>query len=205
MLNGVLIMTDDKDLNEKLNRPNVPVDLEEKIRINWKDQKLDSHRNNPFRHLIFSASLISIVVGSIIYTLMTTSNDVSSNIVSVAINDIKKDEQHNIGITLPIEQLLRQSNIHLPPNSMPIKMAKLCNLAGNRTTHIKIAGAKQGSVHLFVKFGNFNELISNPKNSKNSLRWKLVKPRANLSVLVIYTEDMSPSNVEKLIQSMFYA
>ena len=93
----------------------------------------------------------------------------------------------------------------MPPESMPVEMTKLCNLNGNKTTHLKVAGAKQGAVHLFIKKGDFNASFLEPANSKSTLPWRLIKPRHDLSVLVVYTKDMNPASVDKLIQTMFYA
>ncbi|WP_455208360.1 hypothetical protein [Kaarinaea lacus] len=194
-------MKDDKDLHRQLNRPHVPDDLEKKIRANWQDQKSKKLRKKPSRYLFLAASLFGIIVGTVLVNQLSTPKD----LISIAINDINKDEKHHVGITLPVELLLKQTKIHSPPDSMPIEMTKLCNLNGNKTTHIKVAGAKQGAVHLFIKAGDFDASLWEPKNNSSSMPWKLIKPRNDLSVLVVYTEDMNPVNVDKLIQTMFYA
>ena len=127
------------------------------------------------------------------------------DLISIAINDIHNDEKHHIGITLPVDLLIKQANIHLPPDSMPVEMTKLCNLNGNKTTHIKVAGAKQGAVHLFIKEGDFDASLWESANNEPAMPWRLIKPRSDLSVLVVYTEDMNPASVDMLIQTMFYA
>jgi len=194
-------MKDDKDLHRQLNRPPIPEDLERKIHANWQEQKSTEHRNNPVKYILVAASLFGIIFG----TVLVNNLSAPGNLISIAINDINKDEKHHIGITLPVESLLKQANIHLPPESMPIEMAKLCNLNGNRTTHIKVAGAKQGAVHLFIRAGDFDAPLWESEKNAPAMPWKLIKPRNDLSVLVIYTEDMNPASVDKLIQTMFYA
>jgi len=194
-------MKDDKNLYRQLNRPPVPDDLEEKIRANWRDQMSRQQQNRPVKFIIAAASLFGIIVGAVLVVNLSTPQD----LITIAINDIYKDEKNNVGITLPIELVVKQANIHLPPESMPVEMTKLCNLNGNKTTHIKVAGAKHGAVHLFVKVGDFDASLWESKDIAPAMPWRLIKPRDNLSVLVVYTEDMNPASVDRLIQTMFYA
>ncbi|WP_455218501.1 DUF3379 family protein [Kaarinaea lacus] len=194
-------MKDDKDLHRQLNRPPVPEDLEKKIHANWQEQKSTERSNKPVKYILVAASLFGIIIGTVLVNNLSTPDD----LISIAINDINKDEKQHIGVTLPVESVLKQANIHLPPDSMPIEMAKLCNLSGNKTTHIKVAGAKQGAVHLFIRAGDFDASLWQSENNKPAMPWRLIKPRNDLSVLVVYTEDMNPASVDKLIHTMFYA
>ena len=61
-----------------------------------------------------------------------------------------------------------------------------------------------GAVHLFIRDGNFDTPIWESKNKEPTMPWRLIKPRSDLSVLVLYTEDMNLASVDKLIQTMFY-
>ena len=193
-------MKDDKELHRQLNRLDVPGDLENKLQANWRDQKARQLQKRPTKLILVAAGLIGVILGSILVNQLSTPKD----LISIAINDIRNDEKHHVGITLPVDQLIRQANIHMPPESMPVKMAKLCNLNGNKTTHLKVAGAKQGAVHLFIKEGDFDASLWESKNITRSMPWRLVKPRNNLSVLVVFTQDMNPASVDMLIQTMFY-
>jgi hypothetical protein len=193
-------MKDDKDLQRQLNRPPVPDDLEKKIRANWQDQQSKQHQHKPVKYILVAASLFGIIIGTVIVNRLSTPED----LISIAINDINKDKKQHVGITLPMELLVKQANIHLPPDSMPVEMIKLCNLNGNKTTHIKVAGTKQGAVHLFIKEGDFDASLWESKHNSPTMPWRLIKPRNDLSVLVVYTEDMNPASVDKLIQTMFY-
>lgn len=194
-------MKDDTDLHQLLNRPPVPDDLESKIRANWHEQKSKQLSNKPAKYLLVAASIFAMVVG----TVFLNSYFTAPNLISVAINDINNDAKQHIGIALPIESVVQEANIHLPPDSMPIEMSKLCTLNGNQTMHLKVAGAKQGEVHLFIKKGDFEASIWKSEQSATAtMPWKLIKPRDDLSVLVLYTKDMNPANVDVLIQTMFY-
>jgi hypothetical protein len=97
-------MKDDKVLHRQLNRPHVPDDLEKKIRANWQGQKSQKLRNKPSKYFIVAASLFGIIVSAMLVNQLSTPND----LISIAINDINKDEKHHVGITLPVELLLKR-------------------------------------------------------------------------------------------------
>jgi len=194
-------MKDERDLYRQLNRPRVPDDLEKKIRENWQEQKSKQQRNIPLRYYLIAASLFGMIVGTVLVNQLSAKND----LISIAVNDINKDENHHVGITIPVALLFKQARIHLPPESMPIEMTKWCNLSGNETMHIKVAGAKQGVVHLFIKAGDFSASLWETKKYAHAMPWRLIKPRNDLSVLVVYSQDMNPDSVTRLIQTMFYA
>lgn len=190
---------DDNELHNQLNRPRVPDDLEARIRTNWYEQKArqrDTYR--PAIAVFLAASLFGIVIGAALLNIEITQND----LIKVAVRDIDNDEKQHAGIILPVDSLIEQAHIHYPPESMTVNMSKMCNLDGNKTIHLKVAGEKQGEVHLFIKDGDFD---LTPSRQNKTMPWKLIKPRDNLSVLVLYTQDMNPANVERLIQTMFYA
>jgi len=191
---------DDNYLHEMLNRPRVPQDLEEKIVANWKTQTDNQHQRVKFRYLVAAAGLIGIVLTTYMFKFMLLSND----LIAVAVNDIRKDDNQHVGISVAVDLVLQQEKIHLPPSSMSIEMTKACNLNGNKTMHVKVAGEKQGSVHLFIKKGDFEATLLSSNDEPSAMPWRLIKPRNDISVLVIYTRDMNPVSVDNLIQTMFY-
>jgi len=193
-------MKDDKELSRQLNRLPVPDDLEKKLFTNWEDQKANKAHSRPAKIILIAAGLFGLILGTLLVNQLWTPKD----LISIAIRDIRNDDKQHVGITLPVDLLIKQANIHMPPESMPVEMTKLCNLNGNKTTHIKVAGAKQGAVHLFIKKGDFDASLWESKNGEPTMPWRLIKPRQDLSVLIVYTEDMNPASVDKLIQTMFY-
>lgn len=193
---------DDKELYKHFNRPPIPDDLEDRIRANWFEQKTQRQSNYTARKYAFlAASIIGIVIG----TILMDNSITQAELIQLAVNDIQSDEKKKIGIALPVASLVKQRNINYPPESMPVEMTKYCNLDGNKTIHLKVAGEKQGTVHLFINEGHFDLSKSNRDEEINeSMPWKLINPREDLSVLVLYTKDMNPANVDRLIQTMFY-
>lgn len=193
---------DDKHLQTQLNRPTVPEGLEDRIRNNWKEQITQSQNYRPLKRMLAIVGMFGLIIGILLVNSVYT----TPSLVTAAVDDIHKYEKHKIGIALPIASLIEETGINLPMNSTPIKMTKYCTLNDSKTTHIKVAGAKQGEVHLFISRSEFDVYFWHAqKGVVGSMPWRLFKPREDLSVLVLYSHDMNPSNVEKLIQTMFYA
>jgi len=196
-------MTDEKHIKRQLNRLEVPSDLAEKIHANWKSQIAQQQRRRYPMRVTIAATLIAVVTLSF---LVLRHGAQSPDLISAALTDIVNDSDRQIGIELPLEQVFQIAHILPPPTNMPIEMSKHCNLIGNKTVHLKIIGAKKGFVHLFIKQGDFDAVLwQSPKQLSASMPWRLLKPRKDLSVLVLYSEDMNPGSVDALLQTMFFA
>ena len=193
---------EDKDLTEQLDRLPVPQDLEQKIRANWR-QQLNHDQGQWFR---YKGLVAAGVVGLTLTVLLVNLINSTPKILSMAVNDIQSDARQNVGISIPMDVLTQWGNVNLPPVSMPLKMTKYCTLGGNKTIHVHVDGAIQGEVHLFIRRGDFDVAFWQARQGQiNSMPWRLLKPRDDLSVLVLYTQDMNPANVDKLLRAMFYA
>lgn len=190
-------MKDDRHLQQQLSRPTPPPELEAKIISNWQEQLKRQRRSGYGKRLLVAASLCAIALGAGLFVLTP-----EPDLVQFAIADIKKDAAHNHGIILPVSHAIKQAKINMPPADMPVKLSKRCELDGNNTVHLKVAGAQKGAVHLFIKKGSFDVLPNSDKATM--MPWKLITPRKDLSVLVLYTSDMNPANVDKLLDTMFY-
>ena len=195
-------MRDEKDLHSQLKRPPVPTDLAAKIQENWRQQRATQQSKRPLGKLLAGVSAMVFILSA----LVIYKQDPVADLISAAMSDIDRDAQHHVGIAIPPRHQLLLSQVHLPPSDMPIEMSKRCNLIGNDTLHLKIAGVKRGYVHLFIKTGEFQSAeLNSDKGARRSMPWRLLKPRNDLSVLVLYTNDMNPDSVDKLIKTMFYA
>ena len=189
----------DKELEQQLDCPIIPNDLEASIRSNWKTQLGEPNQQRRWNTLLASAASLVMVVA------LFASISRTPAVVSDALADIGDDAKHDIGISIPMETLLAEKHFNAPKQSMQTKMTKYCNLNSARTVHLQVAGEKQGQVHLFIQEGAF-DVAAWQKNRGvlGTMTWKLITPREDISVLVMYTADMNPDNVEKLIQQMFY-
>lgn len=189
----------DKELEQQLDRPIVPNDLEESIRANWKTQLGEPNQQRRWNTILASAASLVMVV------VLLSSFSRTPDVVNDALADIGDDVKHGIGISVPIETLLAEKHLKAPLKNMQVKMTKYCNLKHARTVHMQVAGERQGQVHLFIHEGSFNVAAwQKNRGEMGSMTWKLITPRENVSVLVMHTADMNPDNVEKLIQHMFY-
>jgi len=191
-------MTDEQDLTRQLNRPAPPPDLVDKIHANWRQQIAQQQAARPLRW--------AVVAGLALMALLLTPllKSPAPDLVSAAISDIVNDDKQQVGMTLTLDEVLQASHLQPPPPSMAVAMSKYCQLNGNKTTHLKIAGAKQGYVHLFIRQGNFEATgWQADDRSSSPMPWRLLKPRKDLTVLVLYTRDMNPASVDTLLQTMF--
>jgi len=195
-------MTDKQKLKQLLDQPQVPEMLAQKIRANWRQQQLQQRRRKP---MIFAwaASVAALALTLMVFVKPNTG---PSDLINFALEDIANDAEKHVAISVPLDGVYQLAQIHQPPPSMPIEMSKTCYLGNNKTTHLKIAGARQGVVHLFIKQGDFNAVfVDATRRQAFTMPWRLLKPRKDLTVLVLYSQDMNPNSVDTLLKTMFYA
>ncbi len=199
-------MYTDQELQDKLAQPIAPSDLEKKIRGNWKQQLAqqtppkNKSPNNRWRLLVAGVALF--VLALFLFKLLNE----TPGFVTAALNDISKDKIKKVGLSMQPKKWLNAHKIKMPPSSLSIKIAKYCVLAGSKTLHLKIAGKQFGNVHLFVLAGQFDSTFwKNQQGTSASMPWQLIQPSDHLSVLVMHTQNTNKENIQKLIQTMFYA
>ncbi len=194
-------MIDDNKIKQTLQSAIPPQNLETDIYRAW--QKAQGTPAKSIRTYWPAYSLLSFV--GIVAVLWINLSILTPSIISTAIEDIQKDAFTGAGITEKYRHWLSQRNIKLPPDKMTVTLSKFCKLAGRLSFHLKIAGEHQGNVHLFI-LNNKPDMTSGNLNGKSAtLSWRIIKPQANLYVLVLFTHDMKQESVNKLIQNMFYA
>ncbi|MDH5324001.1 MAG: DUF3379 domain-containing protein [Gammaproteobacteria bacterium] len=197
-------MRNRETLREQLERPHVPEDLEHRIRLNWHSQQYKSERSVP-RHFL-AAGMLGILIGVALIQYFTVTPD----LLSVAFEDVKKEQVHKPGISLPFKGFVKRIGLHSFPESMPIYSAKFCNLGGDRAMHISVSATPDGDaaqdakVHLFIKEGEFSVPLIGGQGEV-SMPWKLIRPRNGLTVLVMYDETISSDAVDALLGTMFHA
>jgi|GEM_PF-3520806 len=195
-------MADRKDLQKLLRKPAASKGLGKKINKNWKQQISQSKTKQSataWRIASVSAACVFIFIVTIGVTNQTPA------MVDAAYIDIKKDELLDIGISIPSQTWLSSYQIQTPPAAMVVKMTKYCVIDGQKTTHLKISGESRGEVHLFIQSKRFNkEFWQKEKGVIKTMPWLIMTPRSDLSVLVLYTENMNPKNVKKMLRTMLY-
>ena len=195
-------MNDDHDLQPWLARPTPPVDLEKQLQENWQQQLNQPKRKRPLTPLRIAFASLTLVIVAVI---SATVGQQTPTVVLAAYQDIEKDKLLNIGISVPKQVWLTQHQIHAPLNEMKIEMTKFCNIAQHHTVHLKIAGKERGNVHIFLYQGDLNPAFwQKSRGDINTMPWRILQPRKDLSVLVLYSSDMDSVNVDRLIDAMFY-
>ncbi|VAW71038.1 hypothetical protein MNBD_GAMMA12-1429 [hydrothermal vent metagenome] len=194
-------MIDDNKIKQKLQSANPPENIETDIHHAW--QQSQNAPIGSIRNYWPAYSVLSLV--GIITILWLNLSVLTPSIVTTAIEDIQKDAFTGIGLTEKYQPWLAQRNIKLPPSKMTVTLSKFCQLAGRLSFHLKIAGERRGHVHLFILNNKPEMTAGNLSGKIASLSWRIIKPHANLYVLVLFTKDMKQESVNTLIQNMFYA
>jgi len=144
----------------------------------------------------------SAIAASLIIVISMFNYQPQPNIITAAYNDVVNDSKLNNGFAQQHKDWIAVNQILPVPVQYQVEMSKFCNLDGQKTTHLRIAGLQQGKMHIFFKKGslNFNNKISTGK-TKN-MYWKILKSSNDITVIVMYTKDMREHTVTKIINKM---
>ena len=193
---------DKQKLRQKLGDINVPEQLENRVRQNWRQQLREETEATQAGTKWLVATAASVFVAVVLLrTLFAT-----PVLVEAALKDIVADAKHSVGVSVDVDSVLQANHIQAPIKNMPVRMTKYCKLENSEALHMQVAGEHQGSVHLFIKENGFDiRFWQASQGDKQQMSWKIIQPRDGLSVLVVHTPDMDPVNVDKLIQHMFFS
>ncbi len=123
-------------------------------------------------------------------------------VIADAYADIHKDGAVSNGLQVSMAQWMNESDIAAVPDRYPVEMSKFCRLNQYLTTHLRIAGASQGVVHLFFHHGERPFGWRDRSGVMDEMNWKLVKVRHNLTLIVLYSHDMREKAVQHIIGEM---
>jgi hypothetical protein len=124
------------------------------------------------------------------------------DVIADAYADISKDRDLHNGLQPSMEQWLQENRIFNAPEQYPVEMSKFCHLDQYLTTHLRLAGSKQGKMHLFIHHGSRPISWINRSGDMDDMRWRLLKVRDDLTVIVLYTQDMRETAVQNILQGM---
>ena len=123
-------------------------------------------------------------------------------VISAAYVDAAKDARIHNGMQTSIAQWLSEINITSVPDKYPVEMSKFCKLNNYLTTHFRIAGVEQGELHLFFHHGSRPIYWFNSSGDIDDMKWKLVKVRDDLTLIVMYTSEMREKSVQFILDKM---
>ena len=121
------------------------------------------------------------------------------DVIQAAYADISKDSGLHNGMESTMRQWLDENAVASVPQQYAVEMSKFCVLDRYLTTHLRIAGAEQGKLHLFFHQGK--DLAGWKKRSGvlQRMHWKLLEVHNDLTLIVMYTHDMRESAVEQIL------
>ena len=124
------------------------------------------------------------------------------DLINFAYADIQKDVHLNNGMQSSMQQWLDENNIASVPALYPVEMSKFCRLDRALTTHLRIAGKEQGLLNVFFHQGARPLHWFGGAGTVDDMNWKLVKVRSDLTLVVLYSQDMREKSVLHILHEM---
>lgn len=149
-----------------------------------------------------SIKWISSIAASILLFLVGFAYMQTPTLISSAYVDSFKDADLNNGLQVSMQQWLDENHILAVPSAFPVTMSKFCHLDGLLTAHLRIAGKEQGEMNVFFHYGSAPLFWSKRSGMVDNMNWKFIKVRDNLSLIVLYTEDMREQSVQKILNGL---
>jgi len=144
---------------------------------------------------------LSSIAASFLIIWLTSSMH-TPQIISSAYADIFKDKNLNTGLQLPMSQWLDENGIAHVPSIYPVEMSKFCLLGESLTMHMRISGKSQGEMNVFFHHGERALSWFDGSGRYDDMNWKLLKVRKNLTLIVLYTQDMREKSVKHILNEM---
>jgi len=142
------------------------------------------------------------VAASLLFFAVITSYIKTPDLITLAYADILKDTELNNGTQPSIQQWLNENSITQVPQQYPVEMSKFCLLDKFLTVHLRIAGAEQGKMNVFFHQGIYRLNSLNRSGMMNNMNWKLLKVRDDLTIIVMYTQDMREQVVQHILRKI---
>ena len=127
---------------------------------------------------------------------------VTPDVIQAAYADISKDSELHNGMAASMRQWLDENAIASIPQQYAVEMSKFCVLDRYLTTHLRIAGAEQGKLHLFFHQGKDLAGWKSRSGVLQRMNWKLLEVHTGLTLIVMYTHDMRESAVEQILDEL---
>jgi len=124
------------------------------------------------------------------------------DIITAAYEDTIKDAELNNGFAQQHKDWIAVNQILPAPAEYPVEMSKFCDLNGEKTTHLRIAGQTQGKMNVFFKKGPQPYRLGKTSGKTENMRWRVLESNKDITVIVMYTEDMRENVVNNIITKM---
>lgn len=145
--------------------------------------------------------LVSIAASFLVFVIFVAYLQTPA-VITAAYADIKSDAKLNNGLPSSMSQWMTNNRIELVPEKYNVEMSKFCKLQQHQTTHLRIAGATQGKMHLFFHHGEKSAHWFKRSGTDKQMNWKLLQVREDLTLIVMYTHDMREEAVQNILGEM---
>lgn len=139
---------------------------------------------------------------ALLFFVALTSYIKTPDIITLAYADILKDSELNNGIQPTMQQWLNENSVTQVPQQYPVEMSKFCLLDKYLTAHLRIAGIEQGKMNVFFHQGPHGLNSLKRSGTMNNMNWKLLKVRDDLTIIVMYTQDMREQAVQHILRNI---
>lgn len=157
----------------------------------------ESHSSRPF-----VLQWVGSIAASLLLFIIVLGYAHTPAVITAAYADMIIDADLNNGMQSTTSQWMSENSIGGVPQKYPVEMSKFCNLDQYKTTHLRIAGAEQGTMHLFFHHGNRPMHWLNLAGTVDEMNWKMIEVREDLTVIVLYTDDMRESAMQNILGEM---
>ncbi|MCW8956086.1 MAG: hypothetical protein OQL09_04325 [Gammaproteobacteria bacterium] len=147
-------------------------------------------------------SWLAAVAASLIIFVVVFAYVATPSVIADAYADIAGDNSEFNGLQSSLVEWLETNNIAAVPEQYEVEMSKNCRLGDYYTKHLRIAGVEQGKLHLFFHQGNRPPYWLNRSGVMSDMNWKLMKVRNDLTLIVMYTQDMREKSIKHILGEM---
>jgi len=124
------------------------------------------------------------------------------HLVSHAYTDVLKDASDYTLGELGATNRIQLDMVKAVPEKYSIEMHKYCFLDKEKTMHLRVAGVEQGKLHLFFKKGKGETNWLTRTGNYKDMHWKILQLKDDLTLLVMYTQDMRESSVNHIVNEV---
>jgi len=150
----------------------------------------------------FSWRWLSSIAASLLLCIAVFAYMQTPAVVTLAYSDTLKDATINNGLQASISQWINENHIDDVPVQYRVEMSKFCRLGQYQTSHLRVAGVEQGKLHLFFHHGDRPLNWFNRSGTVDKMNWKLIKVHRDLSLIVMYSDDMRENAVRDILHQM---
>ena len=142
------------------------------------------------------------IAASLLFFTVTFSYMQPPMLITAAYADTIKDADLHNGMQEKTHQWMDEYGIGNVPEKYRVEMSKFCKLNQYPASHLRIAGAEQGILHIFLHQGHRPMHWLNRTGTVNELNWSLIKVRDDLTLIVMHSNDMREAAIQHILAEM---